>query len=370
MISNPSRFPGTARRPRRGFGATLADRPSKQIYVDRSRRFLPFVSWFPMTRQTVRADLQAGIAVALVLVPQSMAYAQLAGMPAYYGLYAAFLPAIVGALWGSSRQLATGPVAMVSLLTGAALSQFAAPGSEHFIALAIALALMVGVMELAMGALKLGAVVSFLSHPVVVGFTNAAAIIIALSQLSKLLGVASGREENFLAEVWAVLRQAADTHVPTLLMGLAALAIMVALRRYAPAWPSVLIAVAVTTVVSWQTGFERRSEAPVEAIVDSEIRLLARDYSGATAQIGRLGEQLAEKAAELKVLDQARDRDRQHILALRYEVEVLRLAMRDAERENRVRARALRKFVFERATGAAGPMLYSADSLPAGSETD
>ena len=93
----------------------------------------------------------AGVTVAMVLIPQSMAYAQLAGMPPYYGLYAAFLPVIVGALWGSSRQLSTGPVAMVSLLTGSTLAQFAAPGTEAFIALAIVLALMVGVMQLAIG---------------------------------------------------------------------------------------------------------------------------------------------------------------------------------------------------------------------------
>ena len=111
---------------------------------------IPFLRWFPLTRAQFRADAVAGITVALVLVPQSMAYAQLAGLPAYYGLYAAFLPVIIGALWGSSHQLATGPVAMVSLLTGTTLAQFASPGSESFIVLAITLALMVGLMELAL----------------------------------------------------------------------------------------------------------------------------------------------------------------------------------------------------------------------------
>ena len=117
------------------------------------RRLLPFLAWFPLTRGSLRSDFFAGLAVALVLIPQSMAYAQLAGVPAYYGLYAAFLPVLVGALWGSSRQLATGPVAMVSLLTGASLAQFAALGSDAFVSLAILLALMVGLMQLAMGAL-------------------------------------------------------------------------------------------------------------------------------------------------------------------------------------------------------------------------
>ena len=154
-----------------------------------------------MSRNTLRADAIAGITVAMVLVPQSMAYAQLAGMPPYYGLYAAFLPVLIGALWGSSHQLATGPVAMVSLLTGATLAQFAPPGSDQFITLAITLALTVGLMQLALGLARLGAIVNFLSHPVVVGFTNAAAIIIALSQLSKLLGVPTMRSESFLTDM-------------------------------------------------------------------------------------------------------------------------------------------------------------------------
>ena len=157
------------------------------------RKFFPFLDWFPLSREALRSDFLAGITVGLILIPQSMAYAQLAGMPAYYGLYAAFLPVLAGALWGSSRQLATGPVAMVSLLTGATLAQFAAPSSEHYIVLAVVLTLMVGVFELAMGVFKLGSIVSFLSHPVIVGFTNAAAIIIALSQVSSILGVASSR---------------------------------------------------------------------------------------------------------------------------------------------------------------------------------
>ena len=129
----------------------------------------------------MRGDLFAGISVGLILIPQSMAYAQLAGMPAYYGLYAAFLPVLVGALWGSSRQLATGPVAMVSLLTGATLAQFAAPSSEQYIVLAVLLTLMVGIFELAMGVFKLGAIVCFLSHPGVVGFPPDASILLSLS---------------------------------------------------------------------------------------------------------------------------------------------------------------------------------------------
>jgi len=150
----------------------------------------PFIDWIKgYNRKALITDALSGLTVALVLIPQSMAYAQLAGLPIYYGLYASFLPPMIGALFGSSRQLATGPVAVVSLMTSVALSRLASAGSEGYIAYAILLALSVGIFQLALGVLRLGLVVNFISHPVINGFTNAAAIIIASSQLSKLFGV-------------------------------------------------------------------------------------------------------------------------------------------------------------------------------------
>jgi len=218
-------------------------------------RFLPFLRWFPMQGDTVKADFMAGITVALVLIPQSMAYAQLAGMPAYYGLYAAFLPVAVAALWGSSNQLGTGPVAVVSLLTASSLATLAAPGSEAFVALAILLALLVGIIQLLLGLFKLGVIVNFLSHPVIVGFTNAAAIIIALSQVSKLFGLPMGRSEQFLNDIIEMFAKLGDTHLPTLAMGVLAIAMMWSVKKFRPKWPGVLIAVAVTTVLSWLLKF-------------------------------------------------------------------------------------------------------------------
>ncbi|MDX2448111.1 MAG: SulP family inorganic anion transporter, partial [Desulfobacterales bacterium] len=147
------------------------------------KRLFPFLGWFhDYSLQALKIDGIAGLTVALVLIPQSMAYAQLAGLPAYYGLYASFLPPMIAALFGSSRQLATGPVAVVSLMTSASLAPLATTGSEGYIAYAIVLALLVGIFQLSLGILRLGLVVNFLSHPVVNGFTNAAAIIIASSQ--------------------------------------------------------------------------------------------------------------------------------------------------------------------------------------------
>ena len=167
---------------------------------------MPFLKWIGECKNTsvLKADLVAGITVALVLVPQSMAYAQLAGLPPYYGLYASFLPGIFAALFGSSRQLATGPVAVVSLMTAAALEPLALT-PDMYITYAICLALMVGVFQMALGFLRMGILVTFLSHPAVIGFTNAAAIIIGTSQLSKLFGVTVENADLHYETVWRVI---------------------------------------------------------------------------------------------------------------------------------------------------------------------
>jgi SulP family sulfate permease len=222
------------------------------------QRFLPFLRWFPMTGETIKADLIAGITVALVLIPQSMAYAQLAGLPPYYGLYAAFLPVIVGALWGSSSQLSTGPVAVVSLLTATTVVQFAKIGSPEFVSLVIMLTFLVGFVQLVLGILKLGVIVNFLSHPVIVGFTNAAAMIIAFSQFSKIFGVPMQRSEHFLLDVWDVITKIGDTHLLTLAFGLTAFIVMLFLRKKYPKVPGVLIAVVISILVSWTMDFQNQ----------------------------------------------------------------------------------------------------------------
>ena len=338
----------------------------------RFARFLPFLSWWPIRGGAVKADLIAGITVALVLIPQSMAYAQLAGMPAYYGLYAAFLPGIIAAMWGSSAQLATGPVAVVSLLTASALAPLAASGSEQFVALAILLALLVGLIQLALGVFKLGVVVNFLSHPVIVGFTNAAAIIIGLSQLNKLFGVSMGRSENFIQDIWGVLQQIGETHLPTLLMGVSAFTIMWGLKKFAPKMPGVLIAVALTTIVSWAIDFEYNGRGKIDEIMDAEVKILADKFSQTEARIAELNAKLGAKSAELKLHLKEPARSPQHTAALNYEIELITLELRDAEGENRKIARSLRKFIFEQ-TPAAGEWparLYLAGQVPQGEKAD
>ncbi|HEX7343657.1 MAG TPA: SulP family inorganic anion transporter, partial [bacterium] len=231
-------------------------------------RFFPFLRWFEgYSTPHLRADLIAGLTVAMVLIPQSMAYAQLADLPAYYGLYAAFLPPIVAALFGSSRHLATGPVAVVSLMTATALAPLASAGGESFIAYAILLALLVGVFQLLLGVFRLGMVVNFISHPVVNGFTNAAALIIATSQLASLFGVTAEKAERQYQSVYNVLIAIPhSTHLPTLGLAVLAFAIMFGLRRLNPRIPNVLVAVAVTTLIAWGTGLERRAQTHLNNI--------------------------------------------------------------------------------------------------------
>lgn len=225
----------------------------------RIERFFPFLLWMGQLRdgKVLRSDIIAGITVAMVLIPQSMANAQLANLPPVYGLYAAFLPPVIAALFGSSRQLSTGSVALVSLLTATALQPMAAAGSPDYIVLTILLAFMVGVIQLGLGLLRLGALVSFLAHPVVLGFTNAAAIIIASSQIDELFGVQIGFAGSHYERVLRMLEAAWNgSHLPTVGMAALAFVLMIVPRRIDPRIPGVLLAVVVTSLLSWQVGFE------------------------------------------------------------------------------------------------------------------
>jgi SulP family sulfate permease len=225
--------------------------------LNRIAKFFPFLEWIGELKnpEILRADVVAGLTVALVLVPQSMAYAQLAGLPPQYGLYASFLPVMIAALMGSSRQLGTGPVAIVSLLTAAALQPYAT-NPETYIAYASLLALLVGIFQFLLGTFKLGFIINFLSHPVVVGFTNAAAIIIGASQLDKIFGVIKPGGGQTYEQIWGVLINAfQDTHFITLSMALFAFIIIIGVKKFAPKLPGVLLAVVFTTFVSWLVGF-------------------------------------------------------------------------------------------------------------------
>ena len=213
------------------------------------RKLFPFVSWFPIPSQDLRQDAITGISVALVLIPQSMAYAQLAGLPAYYGLYTAFLPGIIGALWGSSRHLASGPTAVTSLITASVLMPLALPGSPEYVSLAILLAFIIGVMRLVIGFMKMTSFANFISLPVIRGFTNAAAFIIAFSQLNKLIGIPMERSDFFLRDIWQLSMRIGQAHLPTFAIGVGSIAVIFLLRTFVPRAPFALLTSAAATVI-------------------------------------------------------------------------------------------------------------------------
>lgn len=208
----------------------MAKSPSPAVsaapsWLMRLRRYLPILDWGLHYRsEDLVGDLMAGTIVAIVLIPQGMAYAMLAGLPPQVGLYASMVPMVLYTLFGTSRALSVGPVAMDSLLVAIGLAPLAVPGSSEYIALALLLALMVGVIELLMGLLRLGFVVNFLSYAVIVGFTNAAVLVIGASQLKHLLGVRIPQSEGFADTVHHLIQAAPGTNGVTLVLGLASMA--------------------------------------------------------------------------------------------------------------------------------------------------
>lgn len=333
-------------------------------------RFLPFLRWFPLKGDDVKINFLAGLTVALVLIPQSMAYAQLAGLPAYFGLYAAFLPVAIASMWGSSNQLATGPVAVVSLLTASSVATLAAPGSDEFIALAIMLTFLVAVIQLALGVFKLGVVVNFLSHPVIVGFTNAAALIIGLSQVSKILGVSMPRSESFMHDIIGVFRQVGDTHWPTFAMGVGAMLLMWAMKKYVPRLPGVLVAVVLATLISWAVGFERNSSATLEQVAAPELRNQVERVVQAVGEVDRLNREIATKNEALTAAIKAGDSV--NAVNLEADVALARIALRNAEEISGTERKTLRQIPVVRQIDDAGATLavYPAGLAPAGAKLD
>jgi SulP family sulfate permease len=159
-------------------------------FQSRFYRFFPFLRWGRnLTQDTVKSDLIAGLTGAAIVLPQGVAFAAIAGMPPEYGLYTSMIPAIIAALFGSSWHLVSGPTTAASIVMFSSLSLIAAPGSQEYISLAITLAFMVGILQLAMGFIRLGALVNFISHSVIVGFTAGAACLIAAKQAKTFLGI-------------------------------------------------------------------------------------------------------------------------------------------------------------------------------------
>ena len=191
----------------------------------------------------LKSDLLAGITVAVLLIPQSMAYALIAGLPPIYGLYAALVPQIVYAVLGTSRQLAVGPVAMDSLLVAAGLGTLSIVDPSQYIKMAILLALLMGAIQFSLGLFKMGFIVDFLSKPVINGFTSASAIIIGLSQIKHLIGIPISQSNKLHLFVASLINSEHAIHLPTLTIGIVSMLLIILIKKWNAKIPSALIAV-------------------------------------------------------------------------------------------------------------------------------
>jgi SulP family sulfate permease len=225
---------------------------------------LPITGWLrSYQRSDLGADLIAGLTTAVMLVPQAMGYALLAGLPPIHGLYASVAPILLYAILGTSRHLAVGPVAMDSILVAGAVGAIATVGTENYVLIAAALGMMVGVIQAGLGFFRAGFLVNFLSRPVVAGFTAAAALIIAASQFGNLLGIKLPRTHHVHRVIWEALRSFSEWSWPTLLLGAASIAALVFAKKRFPRFPTALAVVIVATLVVWLLALSDRGVAIV-----------------------------------------------------------------------------------------------------------
>ncbi|MEO9892268.1 solute carrier family 26 protein [Aurantibacter sp.] len=210
------------------------------------QKFLPFLKWVPTYSWAfLKKDIFAGLTVAIILIPQAMAYAMIAGLPPVYGLYASLFPLFIYTFLGTSRQLAIGPVAMDSLLVAASLGALAINGIENYIAMAIFLAFLVGSIQLLLGVFRMGFLVNFLSKPVISGFTSGAALIIIFSQVKHILGTDVENSPQFFELVGNVFSKIDQTNIYDLVIGLSAIILIVLLKKWNKRIPAILLAVVV-----------------------------------------------------------------------------------------------------------------------------
>ena len=206
-------------------------------------KVFPFLNWWTaVTKRSLHADLLAGITGAVIVLPQGVAFAIIAGLPPEYGLYSAIVPAVIAALFGSSFHLISGPTTAISIVIFTSLSPLATPSGAEYIQMALTLTFLAGFFQLALGLARLGALVNFISHSVVVGFTAGAAILIATSQLSNVLGIAVPKKHSFI-HIWAdIASHLSETNVYVLGVALATLAIALVFRILLPRWPGLFFA--------------------------------------------------------------------------------------------------------------------------------
>jgi SulP family sulfate permease len=215
--------------------------------------WLPFLKWPRLSPELFRKEWTAGFSVALLMVPQSVAYAALAGMPLVTGLYAALLPAVVGVMWGGSTRLSIGPSALTCVLISASLAGMAQPASAHWVQLAVWLALIAGSLQLLMGVMRYGWLLNLISSPVMMGFTQAAGLLVMASQLPAITGWSPGGSVQ-----WADLA-----------FGASSLAALFAAKKWRPKWPSIMLVVAASASISYAIGFADQGGAVIGALPTS-----------------------------------------------------------------------------------------------------
>ncbi|WP_421871073.1 SulP family inorganic anion transporter [Marinoscillum sp.] len=250
------------------------------------QKILPITSWLPAyKKEDLSGDLFAGLTVGIMLIPQGMAYALIAGMPPVYGLYASIVPQLIYAIFGTSRQLSVAPVAMDSLLVAAGVSVLATEGTDAYIGFAILLAFFMGLFQLLLGVARLGFITNLLSKPVISGFTSAAALIIGLNQLKYLLGVELEKSNRVYEILWSAVLSINQTHVVTLIIGIAGIVIIKAVKRVNNKIPGALLAVIFGTTLVYFMQLDQSGVSIVKTIPDGLPAFKMPEFS-----LGQLGE--------------------------------------------------------------------------------
>lgn len=246
-------------------------------------KFFPFLIWWPMVgRHTLKSDLLAGLTGAVIVLPQGVAFATIAGLPPQYGLYTAMVTPIVAALFGSSRHLVSGPTTAISIVVFSSLNGMAEPGSAEFISLALTLTFLAGVYQFAFGVARLGSLVNFVSHTVVIGFTAGAALLIITSQMKHVTGIAVPPGESF-AHVWVDLFTALDQLDTTVVsVALFTLVVAVLIKRFLPVLPYLLIGMIGGSLLALALGGESAGLKMVGEIPSQLPPLSSPDFSIAT----------------------------------------------------------------------------------------
>ena len=215
-------------------------------------RVFPFLAWTGrVNKDTLKADSIAGLTGAIIVLPQGIAFAAIAGMPPIYGLYTAMVTPIVAALFGSSWHLISGPTTAISLVVFGTVSKFAVPETHEYVQFVLTLTFLAGVFQLAMGLARLGTLVNFVSHSVVVGFTAGAAILIATSQLGKVFGISVSREGDFIGKWVSIFNGVPDTNLYVFGVAMVTLISALVLKRFAPRVPNLLTAMIIGSLLSY-----------------------------------------------------------------------------------------------------------------------